>query len=186
MQLHVIKYPGMHKYILLLLVFVSCRRQVNSFPVDPGRTDPTIFADTTYFSIQRDTALPQKIVAFAKTQMGVSYKFCSMDPKGGFDCSGFVNYVFDHFKIAVPRSSVEFTNAGTTIELNNCQPGDLILFTGTNSHNRIVGHIGIIVSNDNGDITFIQSTSGKEYGVTISPLDKYYMGRFVKVIRIPA
>src|ERR1019366_6604585 len=105
----------MRYYILLLLVCVACRQQANIRPVDPGRTDPTIFADTTYFVIHRDTTLSQKIVAFAKTQIGVEYKFCSMDPKGGFDCSGFVNYVFNHFNIKVPRSSVDFTNVGTTI-----------------------------------------------------------------------
>ena len=68
--------------------------------------------------------------------------------------------------------------------VNDAKPGDLILFTGTDSTKRIVGHMGIVTENINEDIQFIHSTSGKAYGVTISPLSGYYAGRFIKVIRI--
>ena len=62
--------------------------------------------------------------------------------------------------------------------------GDLILFTGTDSTIKIVGHMGIVESNEHGNLLFLHSTSGKTYGVTISPLKGYYETRFVKVIRI--
>jgi cell wall-associated NlpC family hydrolase len=182
----------MRNCIILLLLCVACRQSPE--PLRVGRTDSTIFDefrdtarfDTTRISAlpQKDTALPAKIVAFAKTQLGVPYRYCSMDPKGGFDCSGFVNYVFTHFNITVPRSSIDFTNEGREIPLNGARPGDLILFTGTDVRRRVVGHIGIITSNNNGDISFIQATSGDAYAVVISPLNKNYMNRFIKVIRI--
>ena len=171
----------------LLLVIVACREKINPLSDNISKTDSTLLTeltDTTYRIIEKDTSLPEKIVAFAKTQIGISYKYCSMSPDGGFDCSGFVNYVFNHFSIKVPRASVDFTNVGEDIKLSQSQPGDLILFTGTNPYKRVVGHIGIIIGNDHGDINFIQSTSGAVYGVVISPLDKKYMSRFVKVIRI--
>lgn len=171
----------------LLFVLMACREKINPLSERIGKTDSTLFTelpDTTYAIIEKDSSLPEKIVAFAKTLKGVRYKYCSMDPDGGFDCSGFVNYVFNHFNIHVPRSSVDFTNVGEDIQLSNARPGDLILFTGTNPRIKIVGHIGIITVNDNGDISFIQSTSGDAYSVVISPLDKNYMSRFVKVIRI--
>jgi cell wall-associated NlpC family hydrolase len=63
-------------------------------------------------------------------------------------------------------------------------PGDLILFTGTDSSDRRVGHMGIIVSNENDSLRFIHSSSGKANGVTITPLNEYYKGRFMKVIRV--
>ena len=107
-----------------------------------------------------------------------------MSPEGGFDCSGFVNYVFSHFNIKVPRSSADFTNEGEEIDLSKSMPGDIILFTGTNPRVRVVGHVGIITSNYNGAVSFIQSTSGEAYGVVISPLDANYQERFIKVIRI--
>ena len=124
------------------------------------------------------------LVNFAKTLMHVPYKYASSDPVVGFDCSGFITYVFNHFNIAVPRSSVDFTNVGTTIDLMQAIPGDLILFTGTDSTIRIVGHMGIITENNNGQLKFIHSTSGKQNGVTITPLERYYKSRFVKVIRV--
>jgi cell wall-associated NlpC family hydrolase len=127
---------------------------------------------------------PTEIVAFAKTQIGVPYKYASTDPAQGFDCSGFITYVFNHFDITVPRSSIDFTNAGQTIPWEQSAPGDLILFTGTDSLIREVGHMGIITENTDGKLQFIHSTSGKQKGVTITPFESYYKSRFVKVIRV--
>jgi cell wall-associated NlpC family hydrolase len=127
---------------------------------------------------------PDSIVAFAKTLIGVPYLYASTDPKKGFDCSGFITYIFNHFKISVPRSSVDFTNYGKDIAVEKGKPGDLILFTGTDSAIRIVGHMGIIESNSAGKLSFIHSTSGKAKGVTITPLADYYKKRFVKIIRV--
>lgn len=127
---------------------------------------------------------PEELVSFAKSLIGVRYRYASSNPKLGFDCSGFINYVFSHYDIKVPRSSASFTSFGKEIELQHAKRGDLILFTGTNSNRKVVGHIGIITSKPDEKIAFIHSTSGKEYGVTITPLNKYYLGRFVKVIRV--
>ncbi len=127
---------------------------------------------------------PDEILTFAKTLVGTPYKYASADPAVGFDCSGFITYVFNHFNIAVPRSSVDFTNVNKSVPLVNAKPGDLLLFTGTDSTSRIVGHMGILTSFENGEYKFIHSTSGKAMGVTISALNKYYTLRFVKVIRV--
>jgi len=124
------------------------------------------------------------LIAFAESLIGVPYRYASTDPSVGFDCSGFITYVFNHFKISVPRSSKDFRDEGVTIPLQKSKPGDLILFTGTDSTERVIGHMGIIVSNDNNGITFIHSTSGKAYGVVNTQLNNYYRGRFVKVVRI--
>ena len=125
-----------------------------------------------------------EFVEYAKTLLGTPYLYGSTDPAKGLDCSGFINAVSNHFGIKVPRSSVEFTDLGTTIEASDAKSGDLILFTGTNPKDRVVGHIGIITDNKNGEVEFIHSSSGKAKGVTISDLDGYYETRFVKVIRI--
>ena len=128
--------------------------------------------------------VPDSLVAFGKSLVGTPYLYASSDPANGFDCSGFINYVFNHFGIAVPRSSVDFTDVGVEIPKEFASPGDLILFTGTDSTIRIVGHMGIVESNEYGNLLFLHSTSGKAYGVVISPLQGYYEGRFVKVIRV--
>jgi hypothetical protein len=127
---------------------------------------------------------PNAVVAYAKTLIGIPYLYGSTDPKKGFDCSGFITYVFNHFKVKVPRSSVEFTDVGTDVDYLRSRPGDLILFTGTDSTIRVVGHMGIVVSNENNKIQFIHSTSGKQYGVTVTEFSTYYLTRFVRIARV--
>ena len=146
---------------------------------------PIVVHDTLpSIEIKTSGVTPENIVNFAKTLVGIPYRYASTDPSKGFDCSGFITYVFNHFSIKVPRSSIDFTNVGKEIPVSQSKVGDIILFTGTDSTERFVGHMGIIVSNTEGEIEFIHSSSGKAYGVTITPLNPYYKGRFVKVIRI--
>ncbi|MBV9988618.1 MAG: C40 family peptidase [Chitinophagaceae bacterium] len=127
---------------------------------------------------------PDSLVAFAKTLIGTPYVYASTDPKVGFDCSGFITYVFKHFNIAVPRSSVDFTNVGQTIAVAEAKKGDLILFTGTNPSELGIGHMGLVVSNDAAGLQFIHATSGKAMAVTITPLNELYKKRFVRISRI--
>lgn len=141
-------------------------------PFDPGN----IIIDTKNHN-------PAEVLNFATTLIGVTYKYGSTDPQEGFDCSGFITYVFNYFDIAVPRSSIDFTNIGTEVNEQMAAPGDLILFTGTDSTIRTVGHMGIVIENTD-SLRFIHSTSGKKYGVTITAVNPTYKKRFVKVIRI--
>lgn len=141
-------------------------------PVQPG----------TILSLNNGTT-PQQLVSYAKTLMGTPYKYASTDPSIGFDCSGFITYVFNHFGISVPRSSVDFTDVGKEVNSVNARAGDLILFTGTVDSIRIVGHMGIVTENTD-TLRFIHSTSGRANGVTISTLNGYYQKRFVKTIRV--
>lgn len=127
---------------------------------------------------------PEQLLAYAKTLIGTPYKYASVDPAQGLDCSGFITHVFNHFSINVPRSSIDFTNYGTTVHLADAETGDLILFTGTDTLSSVVGHMGIVTEIVNGELQFIHATSGKAYAVTISKLNTHYKKRFVKVIRI--
>jgi cell wall-associated NlpC family hydrolase len=127
-----------------------------------------------------------KLLDFAKDQLGTPYKYASADPKkGGLDCSGFVFYVFQHFKVTVPRSSRDYMNFGKTVDENDARKGDVIVFTGTNAKQRTGGHVGIILDTKKHDITFIHGSSGRSQGVIISKLsDGYYTQRFLKIVRV--
>jgi cell wall-associated NlpC family hydrolase len=127
---------------------------------------------------------PGELVDFAQTLIGVPYVYASSDPAKGFDCSGFITYVFSHFHIQVPRSSVDFTYVGKTVPLTEARRGDIILFTGTDSLETEVGHMGLVVSNQDDGLRFIHATSGKAMAVTISPLTPQYRRRFVRVGRV--
>lgn len=135
-------------------------------------------------AIRTGATEPQSVVDFAQTLLGTPYVWASADPAVGFDCSGFITYVFRHFNIDVPRSSSEFINVGKTIEPAGARPGDLVLFTGTDPLERNIGHMGIVISNDAGALRFIHASSGKAMAVTISPLDERYQKRFIRVARV--
>lgn len=127
---------------------------------------------------------PESLVKFSKTLIGVPYKYGSTKKENGFDCSGFINYVFNHFDIKVPRTSVAFTNAGKEVPIANSKEGDLILFTGSDATSGVVGHMGIVTKTTPDTVFFIHAASGKGKGVMISSLNSYFIPRFVKVIRI--
>ena len=136
-----------------------------------------------HYSLSTDSVTGDSIIQFARTLIGIRYRSATSDPLRGFDCSGFVNYVFKNFNFSVPRSSPEFINIGEKIALEDAKPGDIIIFTSPTRHHSI-GHVGIVLCNEGGDIEFIHSTSGKEHGVTITVLDDTYRRRFVQVVRI--
>ena len=125
-----------------------------------------------------------ELAAFAESLQGVPYKFGSSDVKSGFDCSGFISYVFNHYNIPVPRTSIDFTNAGKEVSIKDSRRGDIILFTGSDPNSGVVGHMGIITQNSNNKILFIHSASGGNKGVMISGMSDYFADRFVKVIRV--
>lgn len=129
-------------------------------------------------------SLTSSLLSYAKTLIGVPYKYASSNPKIGFDCSGFVNYVFRHIGIKVPRSSSAFKNAGEVKKLENVKVGDVLLFTGSNPKVRQIGHVGIVYSIGDEGIKFIHSSSGKKKGVTISKMDAHYKTRFMQGVSI--
>jgi lipoprotein Spr len=132
-----------------------------------------------------DTISSYNLLYFAQSLIGTPYREASTDPTHGFDCSGFVSYVFKSFNADVPRSSADYANLGRQVSLEDAMPGDIILFRGTKSHHpHSIGHVAIVYSNEGHELRFIHSTSGKEYGVTISAFDDTYKRRFVKVLRL--
>ncbi|HVF81818.1 MAG TPA: NlpC/P60 family protein, partial [Flavisolibacter sp.] len=137
---------------------VASLPQVRQTLIDTNKTDsarvPLAELDTikkhvvfSNGSIDTRNVQPQQIVDFAKTLIGVPYLYGSTDPAKGFDCSGFITYVFNRFNIAVPRSSIDFTSVGKEVTVADSKEADLILFTGTDSLKKFVGHMGIVVSN---------------------------------------
>ena len=150
---------------------------------------PGIITDTTAVlkpaQVLNEIMSAEKLLFFAQTFIGTPYHFGSANPLHGFDCSGFVNYVFKNFNFAVPRSAAEFLNFGTKVNMADAQPGDVIVFKGTKTyHPHKAGHMGIVLSNQNNELKFIHASSGKEKAVTITTLDDYYRRRLIQVVRI--
>ena len=140
-----------------------------------------------YEKIETKDVNPEDVIRFAESLVGTPYVYGSSDPAIGFDCSGFITFVFNHFKIQVPRSSSLFKNIGKTIPIADAKRADIILFTDPgfdNSATTEIGHVGLVTSNEGGVINFIHSTSGKAMSVAITPMSEHYKKRFVRVGRI--
>ena len=125
------------------------------------------------------------VVEYAKEFLGVTYIWAGNSPSG-FDCSGYVQYVFKKFGYSIERSSSGLANAGSVVSIDSVAKGDLILFRGTNPNDNSVGHVGIVISSLNEPLQFIHASSSKKhYGVVIT--DYYNSGypkRFVACRRL--
>jgi cell wall-associated NlpC family hydrolase len=173
-------------FIMLLPGCSSSRKSTHTATVEPHEIKSTIIIKNKVAggSIDVKQVKAEELVSFAKTLLGIPYRYGSVKKENGFDCSGFVNYVFNHFQIKVPRTTAEFTNVGKEVSIKESKVGDLILFTGSNAKTGIVGHMGIIIKNKKNNFTFIHAASGKGGGVIVSEMNAYFIPRFVKVIRV--
>jgi len=146
-----------------------------------------IFASAKSFSNETDSlcksnSLRDSIVTYANQFIGTPYLWGG-ESTSGFDCSGFVKYVFNKFGIKLPHSSKAMGDLGSAKDKLCAETGDIILFKGTQS--STIGHVGIVFNNPEAGIVFIHASSSKGGGVKISNLtDGYYTQRFVKVIDI--
>ncbi|MCD6069061.1 MAG: hydrolase [Bacteroidetes bacterium] len=127
------------------------------------------------------------LISFAKKFLGTNYSYANCSPSSGFDCSGFVYYVFGHFNVKVPRSSIDYGTLTPSVAKDSAKVGDVIVFTGTNAAIRSAGHVGIVISNPGEEFTFIHSSSNKKRGGVIISTYKsspYYEKRYIKIVRI--
>ena len=130
-------------------------------------------------AIDRDS-----IITYAKQYLGIHYLYAGNDPKKGFDCSGFVNYVFKHFDVSVPRSSSGYKNLGVSKKPEDFKVGDVLVFYGYKNR-TIVGHVGIICEANGMSSKFFHASSGKDGSVTISDLDSdHYSKRYYKCVDV--
>jgi cell wall-associated NlpC family hydrolase len=122
------------------------------------------------------------VINFAERFLGTPYRYGGKQP-GGFDCSGFVGYVFAQLGYQTPASSSLFRTYGSKVSRSGCRPGDIICFKGRNVHAASIGHVGIVVEANPADIHFIHASVNK--GITHDRLSSaYYKPRFVQIRRV--
>lgn len=101
----------------------------------------------------------QNIVEYAISQKGAKYKYAGRSPKTGFDCSGFVHYVFDAFNVSLTPNSRDQEREGRVISLNEVKTGDLVFFR--KSKTGSVFHVALVVENSKDGISVVHSTSSR-------------------------
>lgn len=164
------------KLSLYIVFFVTIL--CSSFTLKKNQVEVNPIA-TAQNKIDRDS-----IIVYAKQYLGIPYLYAGNDPKKGFDCSGFVNYIFKNYGITLPRSSSGFKNLGTKLAPEDFKVGDVLVFYGYRNK-TIVGHVGIICEANGMHSKFIHASSGKAGSVTISDLDSdHYSKRYYKCINV--
>lgn len=124
------------------------------------------------------------VVTYSNKFLGMHYLWGGTTPaisdntgkylSGGFDCSGFVQYIYKNFGIALPRTSMDQINKGTSVNINDLEVGDLVFFMTNPALPYEVSHVGIYIGNNK----FIHSPNANEV-IKISELTGYYKERFV-------
>lgn len=138
--------------------------------------------DTLRSMEETPVTLRDSIVDYGMKQLGKPY-MTGASCEEGFDCSGFVYFVYKHFKISVPRSSIGFKNFGKEIPIESVQKGDVLVFLSPSKD--VIGHVGIVTKPNGMNSEFIHATSGAEMKVVLTNLNnKGYTKRFVKAVDV--
>lgn len=125
-----------------------------------------------------DSSEPSDTLAYALSLTGTRYRYGGTSPAEGFDCSGFVRYVFGHFGVELPRSAREMAAALPKVNADERRPGDLIFF---NTNGRPFSHVGIYLGNGR----FVHATSSRTRLVMVSELSDSYWSRRLNGVRRP-
>ncbi|CDD32541.1 nlpC/P60 family protein [Bacteroides sp. CAG:714] len=161
------------RYVIATLLF--CLAGIFSLPLS---AQTSTSADST-------SVTGHDIVKVAMKYIGVPYRSGRMNPKVGFDCSGFTTYVFKKENIQLTRSSrSQFTEGVEVSSCTDLQKGDLVFFGGSRSSSSSIGHVGIVtdVNPSTGTFSFIHAS---RTGIRISSSDEpYYAKRYVGARRI--
>ncbi len=121
----------------------------------------------------------EKIVKNAKNYLGGRYVWGGTKPNG-FDCSGYVKYLYELQGVELPRTAYEQSKVGMFVPRNKLKKGDLLFFLTDKSRHIPITHVGMYIGNDK----FIHAASRKK-GIIISSLSKSkYNKYFVKAKRI--
>lgn len=140
--------------------------------VNPATANNTSESATTWQSNV------QEIIMNALSLTGIKYQYGGNSPETGFDCSGFVRYVFrEAASIALPHNARAISQVGRIISAEELQPGDLVFY---NTMKSAFSHVGIYLGNNR----FIHAPSSGG-GIRVVNMDAdYWASRFDGARRI--
>lgn len=103
------------------------------------------------------------VVAIAIRYLGIPYKWGGASPSTGFDCSGFVMYVFVQVGVSLPHNAAAQYGYGLPVSRDQLEPGDLVFFDGLGHNGIYIGGGQFIHSPHTGDVVKISSLSESWY-----------------------
>ena len=161
-------------FALAVLLLAGCGRDdVRPTPraaaTVPTRDWPVVTPD--------DPASANAVLMRAISLVGTPYRYGGISPKTGFDCSGFVYYLYGAvFGQRIPRMPHEMVREATPVARGDLQKGDLVMF----GHRGAITHVGIYSGNGQ----FVHATH-RGSPVMVTSLDAdYFNTRYLKAVRL--
>jgi cell wall-associated NlpC family hydrolase len=137
-------------------------------PSAPGRSNPV--------RPGTGTANGYALSGTALSLRGAPYKDGGIDPSG-FDCSGFVRYVYEQHGVAMPRQVRDQFRIGKNVDRDRLEPGDLVFFSTVAPG---ASHVGIVIGGDQ----FIHAPSERGVVRVESLTQQYWASRFIGAKRV--
>jgi len=181
----VIKFPYTTYLVCILLAITSTACSAN--PAAPAKSDLILERELQTPSVNvhdiDEASWPERareVLVNALSLTGVRYQYGGKSPESGFDCSGFVRYVYQQAgNLTLPHGARAISQLGKTIPKSELQPGDLVFF---NTLRSTFSHVGIYLGNNR----FIHSPSSGG-GVRVEDMQSsYWDKRFNGAQRIDA
>ena len=117
-----------------------------------------------------------EVADVAEQFVGSPYRWGGTSP-AGFDCTGFVLYVYSQFGVSLPHDEAGQLASGPRVSTDDLEPGDVLVFA--NTYRAGLSHTGIYI----GDGLFVHAAD-ERHGVMVSALwDSYWSGRLVGATR---
>ena len=147
-------------------------------PIDAAEVMPPVAIDTVTDAGSATTgpnAVADRtgsVLMQALSLIGANYRFGGSSIEHGFDCSGFVRYVFtEAVSLELPRSSYAMARLGKAVDRDQLEPGDLLFY---NTMRRRASHVAIYL----GDGRFVHAPSKGKQVEIVEMSDSYWKKRF--------
>lgn len=174
------------RWLTLLFVAWTFSSSALSAPTDEDSQKPLLdkglisqFADQLSNAKDKASGQATGLITQAMDLLGVPYRRGGNSEASGFDCSGFVRYLYENsVGQLLPRRAEEQARSTEVIDRSELKPGDLVFF---NTMKRAFSHVGIYV----GDGKFIHSPRAGKAVKVEDMRDAYWQKRFNGARRVP-
>jgi cell wall-associated NlpC family hydrolase len=107
-----------------------------------------------------------RAAVLAQRYLGIPYRWGGASPRTGFDCSGFVMYVYGKLGVSLPHNAAAQYRYGRAVSRSALRPGDLVFFNGLGHNGIYVGGGRFIHSPHSGDVVKISGLNDSWYART--------------------
>lgn len=167
------KFNTMKKYDLRLVavstfaaftMMTSCsvaRLSTTDADATPTTEMTTTVDENNRIIDENELQLRQNIIGYAQNFMGLRYRSGGRSPRTGFDCSGFVGYILNEYKVKVSGGASTLATKGRKISLTDARPGDLVFF----GRKKRISHVAFVLESTPEGVVCLHSTTSR--GVVI-------------------